>query len=432
MDDTKRTLGKQEFKTLGLSSLGGALEFYDFIIFVFFTQYISMHFFPSHLSEFWKDLNTYGTFAAGYLARPIGGIVMGHFGDKLGRKNMFMLSILLMVIPTFSLALIPTYESIGYFAPLFLLLVRIFQGIAIGGELPGAWVFVQEHSPKNHSSFYLAVLTASVVGGILLGNLVALILSLTFSAEQMAEWGWRIPFFIGGVFGIISIYLRKFLSETPVFQQMKQDEVLEKFPLKEVLKTSKKGIVLSMFSTWVLAGCIVILVLFMPNFIQKIFALSGVQKSLVQMAGIISLVVGCVIAGKIADKSGIAKSYKAFALLLAILSALFFHYLYATRNENMAILLYVFTCFSVAIMVFTPIVMCKVFDAKFRFSGISFAYNIGYAIVGSFTPQLALTLHTFASKSQGIGAYALYGYILTLCIVAYGVACVYKKFWEKK
>lgn len=431
MSDTRKTLGKGEFKTLGLSSLGGALEFYDFIIFVFFTQYISMHFFPSDLSAFWKDLNTYGTFAAGYLARPIGGIIMGHFGDRLGRKNMFMLSILLMVVPTFSLALIPTYESIGYLAPLFLLLVRIFQGIAIGGELPGAWVFVREHAPEHQSSLYLAVLTASVVGGILLGNLVALVLNLILSVEQMRDWGWRIPFFIGGVFGIISIYLRKFLSETPVFQQMKQDKNLEKFPLKEVLKTSKKGVILSMFSTWVLAGCIVVLVLFMPNFIQKVFALSGVQKSLVQMAGIISLVFGCVIAGRFADKYGIAKGYKLFALLLALLSALFFYYLYASHNQAMAVIFYILTCFSVAIMVFTPIVMCEVFEAKFRFSGISFAYNIGYAIVGSFTPQLALALHAYASQTQGVGAFALYGYILVLCIVAYGVACAYKALWEK-
>lgn len=429
MSEVERKLGKQEFKTLGLSSLGGALEFYDFIIFVFFTQYISMHFFPSDLSQFWKDLNTYGTFAAGYLARPIGGVIMGHFGDKLGRKNMFMLSILLMVVPTFSLSLIPTFESIGYFAPLFLLLVRIFQGIAIGGELPGAWVFVREHSPQKHKSLYLAILTASVVGGILLGNLVALILSLTFSAEEMKAWGWRIPFFIGGVFGIISIYLRKFLSETPVFQQMKQDKALEKFPLKEVLKTSKKSVILSMFSTWVLAGGIVILVLFMPNFIQKIFALSGVQKSLVQMGGILSLVFGCVIAGGVADRFGISKSYKVFAVILGSLSLIFFYNLYGIRSEVGTIITYILSCFGVAIMIFTPVVMCEVFEAKFRFSGISFAYNIGYAIVGGFTPQLALTLHTLASS--GKSPYALYGYILVLCIVAYGVACAYKKGWER-
>lgn len=243
---------------------------------------------------------------------------MGHFGDRLGRKNMFMLSILLMVVPTFSLSLIPTFETIGYLAPLFLLLVRVFQGIAIGGELPGAWVFVQEHSPQEHKALYLGVLTASVVGGILLGNLMALFLNLSLSAEEMKEWGWRIPFFIGGVFGIISIYLRKFLSETPVFQQMKQDRALEKFPLKEVLKTSKQGVILLMFSTWVLAGCIVVLVLFMPNFMQKVLSFSDIQKSLVQMGGILSLVFGCVLAGACADRFGISRGYKVFAVIFRL------------------------------------------------------------------------------------------------------------------
>jgi len=148
-------LSRGELKTLGLSSLGGILEFYDFIIVFFFAKIISQHFFPAGIGEFWAMLNTYGTFAAGYLARPLGGVVMAHFGDKFGRKNMFMLSIALMVIPTFSLAVIPTYETIGYAAPLFLILVRICQGIAIGGELPGAWVFIHEHAPAGHKNAFV-------------------------------------------------------------------------------------------------------------------------------------------------------------------------------------------------------------------------------------------------------------------------------------
>ncbi|MCV3436424.1 MFS transporter, partial [Campylobacter lari] len=134
-----KNLSKKDIKVLGLSSLGGTLEFYDFIIFVFFASYISKNFFPENLSPFWQMFNTYGIFAAGYLARPLGGIVMAHFGDKFGRKKMFMLSILLMVVPTFMLAFIPAYESIGYLCIVFLVFVRVCQGIAIGGELPGAW-----------------------------------------------------------------------------------------------------------------------------------------------------------------------------------------------------------------------------------------------------------------------------------------------------
>lgn len=426
----RKTLKKDEIKTLGLSSLGGMLEFYDFIIFVFFAQYISAHFFPKDLGDFWKDLNTYGAFAAGYLARPIGGIIMGHFGDKLGRKKMFMLSILLMVIPTLSLGLVPTFESIGYFAPIFLLVVRIFQGIAIGGELPGAWVFVREHAPRQYKGVYLAVLTASVVGGIFLGALVSLVLSLILSKESLSEWGWRIPFLLGGGFGMISIYLRKFLSETPVFKKMQKDKSLEKFPLKEVFKTSKRGIIISMFSTWVLAGCIIVIVLFLPNYMQDILSLGTMERSLIQIFGVLCLIAGCGIAGVCADRWGVSKSYKAWAGYLAIFSLFFFHSLYQIQSITLSIFSYLLLCNSVGIMIFTPVVMCELFEPKFKFSGISFSYNIAYAIVGGITPQLAFALHTLGKK-QGIYAYGLCAYILILCLVAYGVACAYKQLVEK-
>ena len=228
--DASGTLNKQEWKTLGLSSLGGVLEFYDFIIVFFFAKIISEHFFPAGIGEFWALLNTYGTFAAGYLARPLGGVVMAHFGDRFGRKNMFMLSIALMVIPTFSLAIVPTYETIGYAAPLLLILVRICQGIAIGGELPGAWVFIHEHAPAGLKNTYLGILTGSVTAGILLGSVVTLAMNFIYTQPELHDWAWRVPFVLGGIFGLISIYLRRFLQETPVFQKMRSSKVLARFP----------------------------------------------------------------------------------------------------------------------------------------------------------------------------------------------------------
>ncbi|SUX09102.1 L-Proline/Glycine betaine transporter ProP [Campylobacter sputorum subsp. bubulus] len=204
------------------------LEFYDFIIFVFFAPYISKLFFPQELDPFWQMLNTYGAFAAGYLARPLGGVIMAHFGDKHGRKNMFMLSIVLMVIPTFALGVMPTFETIGYLAPILLLCIRIMQGISIGGELPGTWVFMSEYSKKESLFTSTGVLTAAVVGGILLGSVASLIIHKNYETSIIAQWAWRIPFIIGGIFGIISIYLRKFLSETPVFKAMQKRNEIEK------------------------------------------------------------------------------------------------------------------------------------------------------------------------------------------------------------
>ena len=144
-----RTLNGQDYKTLALSALGGALEFYDFIIFVFFSITISHLFFPDDMPAWLSQVQTFGIFAAGYLIRPFGGIVMAHFGDMFGRKRMFTLSILLMALPTLFIGCLPTYANIGIFAPLLLLMMRLCQGLAVGGEVPGAWTFVAEHVPKN-------------------------------------------------------------------------------------------------------------------------------------------------------------------------------------------------------------------------------------------------------------------------------------------
>ena len=144
-----RPLNRQDLRTLTLAALGGALEFYDFIIYVFFAVVIGELFFPAHMPEWLRQLQTFGIFAAGYLARPLGGIIMAHFGDRIGRKRMFTLSIFLMAVPTLLIGLLPTYQVIGMAAPMLLLLLRILQGAAIGGEVPGAWVFVAEHVPAR-------------------------------------------------------------------------------------------------------------------------------------------------------------------------------------------------------------------------------------------------------------------------------------------
>ena len=420
-------LSRGELKTLGLSSLGGILEFYDFIIVFFFAKIISQHFFPAGIGEFWAMLNTYGTFAAGYLARPLGGVVMAHFGDKFGRKNMFMLSIALMVIPTFSLAVIPTYETIGYAAPLFLILVRICQGIAIGGELPGAWVFIHEH--KNA---FVGFLTGCVTGGILLGSFVALLMNFIYTPAELSDWAWRVPFVIGGVFGLISIYLRRFLQETPVFKKMRESKALAKFPLEEVVKTSRFGIWISMFITWVLTGCIVVFILLMPGFVGGVLGFSPFETTYFQMGGLVCIVSSCWLTGRLADKHNPSTLCILFSAGFAVSSVAFFSLLYtAAPVVSEVVLAYFATCFFAGIMNFCPIFMCDVFPARIRFSGISFAYNIAYALSGAFTPQLSFALHAYAkTHPDTLGAMGLSAYIVFLALVSIGTALAMRRVYK--
>ncbi|MDX2323592.1 MFS transporter [Campylobacter hepaticus] len=416
----KKKLKAKELKILGLSSLGGTLEFYDFIIFVFFAQYIANVFFPKGIDEFWALLNTYGVFAIGYLVRPLGGIVMAHFGDKFGRKNMFMLSILLMVLPTFILTFIPGYEILGFMAPVLLIIIRVFQGIAIGGELSGAWVFIREHCQENHKAFFLSCLNSAMALGILLGSVVFLFINLLFSVEEIGAYAWRIAFFIGGIFGIISVYLRKFLQETPIFKQMQEKSDLSSFPLKDLFK--EKGIFKKIFSSmaisWVLTGCVVVLVLLMPKFMPSILNLSEVQASYLQILGILGIAFGGVFVGYLVDKLGLFKICIVFSLVFMFFSCLYFYVLYEFKNLIFVCILYAIVCFLGGINVFAPILMSEVFKAKIRFSGISFSYNIAYAISGGITPQLVFWFNTLATKRENPFLYGMSIYMIFLSFLA--------------
>ncbi len=189
MSHNTRPLNRQDYKTLTLAALGGALEFYDFIIFVFFAAVVGELFFPADIPEWLRQVQTFGIFAAGYLARPLGGIIMAHFGDLVGRKKMFTLSILLMAVPTLAIGLLPTYASMGILAPLLLLLMRILQGAAIGGEVPGAWVFVAEHVPARRIGIACGTLTAGLTVGILLGSVVATMVNTSMTQQAIHDGG---------------------------------------------------------------------------------------------------------------------------------------------------------------------------------------------------------------------------------------------------
>ncbi|HYY31629.1 MAG TPA: MFS transporter, partial [Chthoniobacterales bacterium] len=270
--EASQKLSVSEARILALASIGAALEFYDFIIFVFFANVIGQLFFAASLPDWVRQAQTFGIFAVGYLVRPIGGIVMAHFGDIRGRKRMFMLSVLLMAIPTLLIGLLPTYRSIGVVAPLLLLAMRVMQGAAIGGEAPGAWVFVAEHARRGRAGIALGLLTSGLSFGILLGSLTATSLSRIFSNAQIAAGAWRIPFLIAGVFGFIATWLRRWLKETPVFEEMQRRAALSReLPLRAVLKGHGPAIVTSIVSTWMLTAAIVVVILMTPSLAPILF-----------------------------------------------------------------------------------------------------------------------------------------------------------------
>ncbi len=416
-------LSAQDKRTLGLSSLGGALEFYDFVIYVFYAKIISELFFPIGLSPFWAMLNTYGIFAAGYFFRPLGGVVMAHFGDLVGRKRLFSLSILLMALPTLVIGLMPTFESIGYAAPLLLLLMRVVQGIAIGGEIPAAWTFVSEHVPEKKIGFANGLLTAGLSLGILLGALMSLFISLKFSETQIHDWAWRIPFIIGGVFGLVALYLRSYLKETPIFKAMQaRKELSKELPVKQVLARHKTAVVIGMMFTWFLTGCVVVLILAMPNLLTGAFGIERSDAFTMQSATIVMQMAGCILAGLLADRFGAGKVILIGSFCVAAIAGIFYTSLGHVSQSTIFILYMLLGLFSGTVGM-VSYSMVRMFPAQIRFSGISFSYNVAYAIAGGLTLPLVQWLSLYSK----IGA--MY-YIWVVCLVAFFTAIIYRSKFE--
>ena len=383
----QRSLNREDYKTLGLSALGGTLEFYDFVVFVFFANVIGALFFPAAMPDWLRQLQTLGIFAAGYLARPIGGVLIAHFGDILGRKKMFTLSVFLMAVPTLVIGLLPTYETIGIVAPILLLLMRVLQGAAIGGEMPGAWVFVAEHAPARRYGFAIGALTSGITGGIFLGSIIGVWLNSRYSPAEIHDWAWRIPFLLGGVFGLVSVYLRKFLHETPIFQELQARKQADReLPIKTILRGHREACVVVALMTWVLSTAIVVVILFTPAYLQKVFHIEPALALKANAVATVTLTMGCVFWGWLSDRVGTRVAMLAGWLGMTVTAYAF--YLNLPGTEASLICTYATVGFFVGAISLLPVVGVRAFPPEVRFTGLSFAYNMAYAVFGGLTPML--------------------------------------------
>ncbi|GID07710.1 MFS transporter [Pseudomonas sp. 008] len=382
---------RSDYKTLGLAALGGALEIYDFIIFVFFALTLSQLFFPPEMPEWLRLLQSFGIFVTGYLARPLGGILMAHFADRLGRKKVFSLSILMMALPCLLIGIMPTYAQIGYFAPLLLLVLRVLQGAAVGGEVPSAWVFVAEHAPVGHRGYALGFLQAGLTFGYLIGALTATFLAQAFTPEQILDYAWRYPFLLGGVFGVIGVWLRRWLSETPVFMAMQaQREAAVELPLRTVLREHRLAMLPAMILTCVLTSAVVVFVVITPTMMQKTFGMTAGHTFALSALGIVFLNIGCVLAGLLVDRIGAWRTVMLYSLLLPLgIGVLYTCLIIEGQWIGLA---YAVAGLGCGVVGAVPSVMVSLFPARIRVSGISFTYNIAYAAWASVTPLLLIGL----------------------------------------
>jgi len=395
MNSVAIPLSRHDYKVISLSLLGGALEVFDFIIFVFLSSTIADVFFPAHTPEWIRLLESMTIFSVGYLARPLGGLLIAHFSDRYGRKHMFNFTVLFMAMPCLVMGVLPGYDQVGYWAPLMLLLARIVQGAALGGEVPNAWVFVAEHTPASQRGLALGLLQAGLSFGYMLAALTVTLINSYFTGEEVTQWAWRIPFIVGGVLGFISVWLRRWLQETPVFVALQRDRALsERLPLANILRKHRSSVVPASLLTVVLTSTVILSVVILPVIMQKEWYYDAASTFKISCAGILAMNIGCIIAGHVADKAGAWPVFAAYAVLTAVAVTLMSFM--SGFGTGAVIAGYVLLGLCSGTIAAVPILMIRLFPSKVKVTGIALIYNIAYSLCSSIMPLSLLAFYHFA------------------------------------
>ena len=382
---------RKDLKVFAISAIGGSLEFYDFIIYVFFAHIIGTLFFDAN-SQITALLISFTVYASGYLARFFGGIVFSHYGDQKGRKNSFAVTILLMAIPTFIIGILPTYATAGYYASASLILCRILQGLAVGGELPCSITFVFEHAQEKYKGLACGLLFFGVISGIFLGSGLSAIITHNLTQEELYSWGWRIPFVLGGLLGVVGIYLRRKLHETPLFIKMKQESTSNSIPLQELAQSFKLKIIQTTLSSLVCAVGIAIMFLYLPTYLNLFYGFES-EKLLLLNTIFVVFFAGLIIpSALVCDKVGDAKVFVVSSLVLGLISIPAF---YLIEENNLISLI---TCYLLILPILAFVnascitILARAFPTSIRYSGVSLSYNLAFGVIGGFTPLICTKL----------------------------------------
>jgi len=405
-------------KVLLAASVGGGLEMYDFVIYIFFAPTIATLFFPKD-NAFTGMLATFSVFAIGYIVRPIGGIIFGYLGDKTGRKRWLIISLILMGSMTVLIGCIPTYQHIGVAAPLLLILFRLLQGIALGADLPGAITFVTEHSEPSSRGLNASVVFLGVNFGMLLASLVAALVTNFFDPLQMAAWGWRIAFWLSAVLVTVGFYLRRGLPESKIFLHVIEEKQIEKNPFMSLFRWADIPLLL-VGILFVGFHAVVILQNFtlMPGFLHQYAATSMDQGLMLNTLSLFIFSVLIPLMGFLSDRIGRRAILLVGSGLWLICAYPLYELLITPILINKIIALLIIDVLSALIVGAVPVLLAELFKTSRRYSGVAFTYDVGFAIGGGLTPLIVLllgqTFHNSAFVSLNIVAIAVVCFIIAL------------------
>ncbi len=411
------TTSDYKVKNVVAGCVGNVLEWYDFALYGFFAPVIAKLFFPSD-NQITGLLATFGIFAVGFLMRPVGSVIFGILGDKLGRKKALEISVVMMAIPTTLIGVLPTYESVGILAPILLTIIRLIQGISVGGEFTGSISYVVENAPHppHRRGFYSSWTVFSLLGGILLGSAIASLVTNVFSDAQVQSFGWRLPFLLGLVIGLIGLYLRAGLDESPAFKKMKEAGELAKTPITDAFKYHWKEILTVIGATCVGSVNFYMIFVYLTTFLSTESSLDLSTALEINTLSMIVLMIITPIMGYFSDKIGRKPLLIGGCLIIAIFAyPLFVEF--TKGNPFHDLLSQIVFAIGLA-MVFGPFgaMMVELFPARIRMSAVSIGYNVGFAVFGGTAPFVATYLIDITGNKLSPSYYQIVAALVSLVV----------------
>ena len=412
-------------KVMFAGMLGNGLEWYDYALYGHMSIIFSKLFFPSQDASL-SLIITFLIFAIGFISRPLGAILFGRIGDKYGRKRALVLAMIMMAIPTACIGLLPTYDMIGITAPILLLVIRIVQGLSLGGAFGGSIAYVVEHAPTKQRGRVGSVIMLSLVVGFLVGSLVSTVIANSLSPEDFESWGWRLPFLGGILIGAVGFYIRNHGEESPVYEEAKKSGGLSESPVKDAFRKHP----LKMIEAFVIYLFVTI-----PFYLISIYSIAYSTRHLglpeddaliVNTVAMASMFISIWPAAKLADKYGRRPILLGAIIAMLLLTYPAFElmagggfYQIMAAQVALALILGVY-------LAPIPAVMVEIFPTSIRYTGMSLAYNC-CAIIGGFTPSFSEWLIRATGNPQSI-MYLLIGSAGISLISVY----FYKDCWKEE
>ena len=408
---------------LAASAFGNILEWFDIGLFIYLSPFIGRQFFPDQTAAN-ATIMVFSVFAAGFICRPLGSILFGHLGDRIGRARTLIFSIMAVTLATLAMGLLPGYHTIGIWAPLIFTLLRLLQGLSIGGEYSGVMIYLAESSPNGRRGFFTSFAAVGANAGFLLATISTILLNTLLPPAILQSWGWRIPFLFSGCLGLIIFYSRLNLVETSAYLYLKKHRQIIRVPLLAALREAPRQLLQILGLTSMGSTFYYIFFGYMPNYLAQFFGVSLMFSLACQAIFLGGMLLLLPMAGMLGDRFGRKKM-----LLITATGMIFFAFpcFYLLQHE-MAI--FIFVGLSVATILTsleqgnTLVTIVENCPLDFRYSGVAFAYNAGNAIFGGTAPLIVSLL------TQKVNHFAPAYYLMVMSIISLIVVITLKETYK--